>query len=256
MSKKQKIPHLTFIFLAITLLGLSAGILATKNTLQTRSKAEEITPTPADCASDTQREDYCGDSAPFRGCNGGGEWFCQCRLPDKKWWSECSVIEDSTGKQKRVTQCGGDQNKALLQWKYDVALSETGGKCSCGGQNICGSLVPTKGPPANVPPAQKPVWPTQFPVENVVLTPLPTSIPVVPTRQIIPPTIYIPPTSPPIINPTSTPQVGSENLPVSTLTLTPTSIPRPVVHINFDAVNKFFEEAKKSIVEFLSQVLP
>ena len=33
-----------------------------------------------------------------------------------------------------------------MQWKYDIAILETRGECSCGGQNVCGSLVPTPRP--------------------------------------------------------------------------------------------------------------
>lgn len=251
MHKKPKIPNNVFLFLAIILLGLTAGILASQNTLQTRSKAEDISPTPLDCASDTQREDYCGESAPFRGCNAPpAEWICQCRLPSGKWWSECSVMEDSEGKQKYRDKCGGDEQKAFSQWKYDIALSETQGKCSCGGQNLCGSLVrDPNAPPKSFPSPEKPIWPTQR--SQIIDTPIPspTLIYQAPKQPLQPTSIYIPPTSAPIIYPTSVRQQPS---------LTPARrlISIPEVKINFEGISKFFSETKKSIMTFFSQVLP
>lgn len=241
MIKKQKIPQFAFIFLAITLLGLSAGILATQNTLNTRSRAED---NPPNCASDPASFDYCGESRPFRGCNSPpAEWICQCRLPSGKWWSECSVAEDSSGKQKYIDKCGGDGQKAFTQWKYDIAILETEGQCSCGGQNICGSLVPAAG---------KKAWPTEFPVVSDIPIPSPTLIiSEIPTQLIVPTTrIYVVPASPAIVNPTVEQQIAVVNTP------TPTSVPKPLVNINFDAMNKFIADTRKSILEFFSQVLP
>ncbi len=141
-----------WLFMFSIVLILVAMLLATtqlNNVRQTRSHAQEPV---GDCTQlDPGNENYCGDSAPFRGCVGGvggNEWLCICRLKTGKWWSECSIAEDETGKQRWINQCGGDKEKAFMQWKYDIALMETGGDCSCGGQNVCGSLVPTK--PAGV----------------------------------------------------------------------------------------------------------
>ncbi|MBI3379375.1 hypothetical protein HY029_01310 [Candidatus Gottesmanbacteria bacterium] len=255
--KKRKNTFVPIIILSIILLGIVAGNIALKSTLQTRSSAEDApTPTGPDCASDPQREDYCGDSAPFRGCNGGGEWLCQCRLPSGKWWSECSVIESGEEKQRYRDKCGGDDGKANLQWKYDVALAETGGQCSCGGQNLCGSLVPTRGANPKFPPAGSPPVVPTYVIDTPIATPTLTYRVI--DQPTIPKRIYIPPTNIPIsvrptINysqPTNVPANNDEVI------LSPTPVSRQGVNIDFSGINKFFEETKKSIVNFFSQVLP
>lgn len=240
LRKSQKFTFYTFIFLAIILIGIIAAYVALQNTLQTKSKAQETN----------------SDTPPFRGCVAGvsgNEWLCMCRLPSGEWWTECSIIEDTVGKQKYIDQCGGDKEKAFMQWKYDVALSETGGQCSCGGQNVCGSLVrDPKAPPKSFPTPETPIWPTQLPVVTAViptLIPTPTLAYQVPTRSLDPTGIYLPPTNVPIIFPTSINQQP-------TLVPTKTIISIPQIKINFAGVNKFFADTKKSIAEFLAHVLP
>lgn len=254
--KKRKNNFVPIIIISIILLGILSVNITLRSTLQTSSRADEApTPTGPDCTSDPQREDYCGDNAPFRGCNSPpAEWICQCRLPSGKWWSECSVAEDAEGKQKWLTQCGGDNGKALLQWKYDIAIIETEGKCSCGGQNVCGSLVKPRATPVpkSFPSPQTPIWPTQLPLVTAfipTLIPRPTFTYQVPAQPEAPKVIYIPPTNPPIIYPTSPEQPP-------TIVHTQKSISMPQVKINFDGVNKFFADTSKSIAEFLSHVLP
>lgn len=79
-------------------------------------------------------------AAPFVGCIAGvagDEWLCQCELPNGEWFVECSTIEAQSQKQPYIDSCGGDKEKAYLQWKYDIPIIEAGGKCTCGGQNVC-----------------------------------------------------------------------------------------------------------------------
>lgn len=271
----HKFPTVSFVFLATILLGLSAAIIATGYTLENRSKAEDNPPTPVipDCAKDTNNPDYCGDSAPFRGCVGGGEWFCQCRLPSGKWWSECSIIESIEEKQRYREKCGGDEQKALLQWKYDMAMGETGGQCSCGGQNVCGSLVNNpKVPPTSFPSPETPIWPTLPPVIEIpTIIPSPTSTYQIPTQPAAPTAIYILPTQLPAptgiyIPPTNIPYIpltDIPNIPPTTI-IKPTSmvdsVTKPIINIdirkNIEKLVNFVENTKKSLTNFFSQILP
>ncbi len=87
--------------------------------------------------------------APFFGCVSAGEWLCACEIPDVGWQAlECSLMEDKEGKQKWIDQCGGDAEKAKIQWLWDMAKRD--GRVDptcCGGQNVCGSLLkPTQTP--------------------------------------------------------------------------------------------------------------
>lgn len=254
MRDSGRLLILTFFFF-ISILTIFASLYSLQDNFDTRSKAEGDFYSPANCSDDPGSFDYCGDSAPFRGCVGGvggNEWICMCRLPNKKWWSECSVMEDSEGKQRWIDQCGGDKEKAFSQWKYDIAIMETGGKCSCGGQNVCGSLVPTKGMGGggggNFPPGEKP--PTLPPVVITTPIPSPTLVYQVSRQPIQPTGVYIPPTSAPIIiYPTSVREQP-------TLIPTKTLISIPEIKINFSAVTKFFSETQKSLSDFFSKVLP
>lgn len=83
--------------------------------------------------------------APFVGCVGGGEWLCICPY-NGDYFHECSIIEDTEGKQKYIDKCAGDRDKGFLQWKWDTALQGTGDGNCCGGQNLCGSLILTRPP--------------------------------------------------------------------------------------------------------------
>lgn len=262
MDPKRKIYNrkniiIPILILSITLLGIIAGNIALKSTLQTKSKAEGISPTPADCTIDPQREDYCGDSPPFRGCNSPpAEWFCQCRLPNRRWWSECSIMESTAEKQRYRDKCGGDEQKAFLQWKYEIALAETGGQCSCGGQNVCGSS-PTVAPtsiPTSIP-TQEPIEPTETPVLLATPTPYPSITPGGPTSIITPTISNITPTSIPV-NPTITNPTNPKEPIIILNTPTPTLIPKQWKIIDFEAVNNFLTETKKSVIEFFSNVLP
>jgi len=145
---------LTIFSIILLSLGIVLGTLTIQNSKQTQPRAE---------------------GPPFVGCVGGGEWLCMCQTASGEWWHECSIIEDSAGKQTYIDKCGGDQQKAFLQWKWDIAKSQsgTGNPACCGGQNVCGSLIPDR-PTASPQPTSQPQ-----PTEAVVPTSTsqPTSTP-------------------------------------------------------------------------------
>ncbi len=242
-QKRNKLTFYTFILFAVILSGIIAVNISLKTTLETRSKAEDI-PISAD---NPDSPDYVGTVAPFRGCNAPpAEWLCQCRLPSGKWWSECSVMESSEEKAKYTEKCGGDGGKAMLQWKYDIALAETEGKCSCGGQNVCGSLLPVR---PTFPPGENPGMPPPLnPIPIITDIPTPTLTYRVPTQPSEQKIYYIPPTMPPF------------NPPIIEVkpTAPPLQLPKPSLNINFDfsGLNKFLQSTKTNLLKFFSQVLP
>jgi hypothetical protein len=167
-QKKQFATVITLLSLGMIIFGIILGTSTLQQPKQTKTKAE---------------------GPPFRGCVGGGEWLCMCQTASGEWWSECSIIEDSAGKQTYIDKCGGDQQKAFLQWKWDIAKSQsgTGNPACCGGQNVCGSLIPDR--PARSPNGQNSSG------ETVSLT-NPTSVPpTFPPPQPPTPRINIPTTA-------------------------------------------------------------
>lgn len=175
-GKKTVAKFIILFSMGVIILAMILATWFSKNLKTSRSHAQVT-----DCTADSGSMDYCGDTAPFRGCVGGvggNEWLCMCRLKSGKWWSECSIIED-TGKQKWIDNCGGDKEKAFMQWKYDVAILETRGECSCGGQNIC-PLPETQKPPSTQQP------PTSENPITYEINP-PTDSPPTPTTQVLRP---------------------------------------------------------------------
>lgn len=241
--KKSKSIFFTFAILVVTLVGIIAINTTLNNNLDTRSKAEE---------------------RPFFGCVSGGEWLCACEVPGKGWEAlECSLMEDKEGKQKWIDHCGGDAEKARIQWLWDMATRD--GRVDptcCGGQNVCGSLIPPRGGGGgggNIPP-----WETPPPIPTVAiptLIPSPTLAYSVPTQSATAPTTiiyYLPPTLPPYNPPTNIPYVPP------TLVIQPTSTPKPVakpiinidIKKNVEEMMNFVARTQKSLVDFFSKVLP
>lgn len=258
MRKSRRLILLTFLF-AISLSGILVGSFALKNSMDFRSRADFYDPN--NCTDDPSSFDYCGDTAPFRGCVGGGEWICMCRLPNKKWWSECSVIEQVEVKQKYKDQCGGDEQKAFSQWKYDVAMGETRGQCSCGGQNVCPAPTPVGGKTGgggggggNFPPGEKPP-PLASPVIDTPI-PTPTLTYRLGTGPVAPTTVFVPPTNAPFYR---EPTVIYQP-PGSAPEITPTPVSKPLINIdikrNIQVVSDFVAKTQKSLADFFSKVLP
>lgn len=119
---------------------------------------------------------------PFVGCVSGGEWLCQCELPNDQWYVECSILEDTEGKKKYAEKCGGDMEKARIQWLWDQGtVSGTGDPTCCGGQNVCGSLIPTRPPPQeieNIQPFEEPNPPEPEPITEPFTSPPAEQLPI------------------------------------------------------------------------------
>lgn len=193
---------------------------------------------------------------PFFGCVSAGEWLCACDVPNVGWQAlECSLLEDTEGKQKWIDRCGGDAVKAKTQWLWDMATRD--GRVDptcCGGQNVC--PAPTKQPPPAsqatetivLPPGLPPGLP---PVENLEQeTSLPPQPRVQPTFEFQNPKTFTPETSlpkEPVVPQFIVPEI---NLPEFKL-------PRFQININTQKINQvasaplgFFESISNKIIYY------
>ncbi len=227
---KNKHIFIPFVMLSVTVVGIIAGNTLLRSTLDTRSKAEE---------------------RPFFGCVSGGEWLCACEVPGVGWQAlECSLMEDTEGKQKWIDRCGGDAEKAKVQWLWDMAKRD--GRVDptcCGGSNVCPLPTLSQRPiPPTLPPQ---IPPTDIPGIRIP-TIIPTSIPtfILPTA---------PPYRPPEI-PVNNPEVqpSAQPLPtnIPTPTFTPTPTPKPILKDVIRNTATFVQKVKVSLFRFLSQILP